>query len=195
MSMFEKLFHKKSNDDDKQKDSSDRYIYSSSSKLTPNEAQAYWVKMAQKIVVGTIKSVEHTAERVFILISFDDKASTIDIFFQMNGQLRMWNDLDNEDYKRTISQNLITQAPNLVKQVNCLYDSVNMSRIAYSQIQFEFESKTWYLHDITEDSVEAQLDKEPAFLKWFDDVARSVESLPLDSKAKVTWRPFKPEEY
>ena len=140
-----------------------------------------------KIVVGTIKSVEHTAERVFILISFDDKASTIDIFFQMNGQLRMWNDLDNEDYKRTISQNLITQAPNLVKQVNCLYDSVNMSRIAYSQIQFEFESKTWYLHDITEDSVEAQLDKEPAFLKWFDDVARSVESLPLDSKAKVTW--------
>ena len=48
MSMFEKLFHKKSNDDDKQKDSSDRYIYSSSSKLTPNEAQAYWVKMAQK---------------------------------------------------------------------------------------------------------------------------------------------------
>lgn len=60
MSMFEKLFHKKSNDDDKQKDSSDRYIYSSSSKLTPNEAQAYWVKMAQKIVVGTIKSVEHT---------------------------------------------------------------------------------------------------------------------------------------
>ncbi|SUM31340.1 Uncharacterised protein [Staphylococcus gallinarum] len=48
---------------------------------------------------------------------------------------------------------------------------------------------------LTEDSVEAQLDKEPAFLKWFDDVARSVESLPLDSKAKVTWGPFKPEEY
>jgi hypothetical protein len=100
LSMFDKLFGKKTHGDS---NANKNYIYSSSSKLTPNEAQAYWVKMAQKIVVGTIKSVEHTAERVFILISFDDKASTIDIFFQMNGQLRMWNDLDNEDYKRTIS--------------------------------------------------------------------------------------------
>ena len=46
-----------------------------------------------------------------------------------------------------------------MKHVNCLYDSVDLTRLAYSQIQYEFESKAWYLHDISEDSAEAHLDK------------------------------------
>ena len=121
------------------------------------------MKLAQKLVVGAINSVDHTAERIFILISFNENDSTIDIFFQMDGQLRMWNDLNNQTHKRTISNSLISQAPNLVKHVNCLYDSVNLTRLAYSQIQYEFESKVWYLHDISEDSAEAHLDKNPAF--------------------------------
>jgi hypothetical protein len=189
--MFNRLFSKKEHAIN-HRNSSDRYIYSSTSKLTPDEVQDYWVKVAQKLVVGTMNSVDHTAERIFILLSFEEKASSMDIFFQMDGQLRMWNDLDDEDHKREISHNLISQAPNIVKQVNCLYDSVDMTRIAYSQIQFEFESKAWYLHDITQDSVEAQLDKDPAFLKWFDDVSKDIDGLPLDSKQKITWGPFKP---
>src|SRR5699024_9732308 len=93
LSMFDKFFGNKTHVNDKTKKP---YIYTTSSKLTPQEAQDYWVKMAQKLVVGAINSVDHTAELIFILISFNEDDSTIDIFFQMDGQLRMWNDLDNQ---------------------------------------------------------------------------------------------------
>ncbi|PHK48801.1 hypothetical protein BTJ66_11645 [Staphylococcus edaphicus] len=188
--MFDKFF-KKSLDASEPKNK--HYIYSSNSKLTLDEAQQFWKKMAQKLVVGVMNSVDYTAERTFILISFNEKDPTIDIFFQMNGQLRMWNDLDNEAHKKVISDNIVAQAPNIVKQVNCIYSNVDMTRLAYAQIQYEFESKAWYLHDITEDSIESQLEKDPAFLKWFDDVSKSIDSLSLDGKHRITWGPFKPE--
>src|SRR5699024_10790294 len=73
LSMFDKFFGKKAHGNHK---ANEQYIYSSSSKLTPQEAQAYWVKMAQKLVVGAINSVDHTAERIFILISFNEDDST-----------------------------------------------------------------------------------------------------------------------
>src|SRR5699024_7467310 len=98
LSKDDKFFGKKAHENHK---ANEQYIYSSSSKLTPQEAQAYWVKMAQKLVVGAINSVDHTAERIFILISFNEDDSTIDIFFQMDGQLRMCNDLDNQTHKKT----------------------------------------------------------------------------------------------
>lgn len=192
LSMFNRFFRKKTDETDG-RDINNQYIYSSENKLTPEEAQKYWAKMAQKVVVTAINSVDHTAERIFILITFDEKDSTIDLFFQMDGQLRMWNDLDNETHKKVISGSIVSQAPNLVKQVNCLYDSVDKVRLAYAQIQYEFESKAWYLHDVTQESVEAYLEKEPAFLKWFDDVSKEIDAIPLDGKERVTWGPFKPE--
>ncbi len=191
LNMFDKLFKKQSKDPEVQ-DDKDKHVYSSKSQLTPQEAQEYWAKVAQKLVVGAINSVDYTAERIFILVSFDEKEPTIDMFFQMDGQLRMWNDLDNEDHKKVISQSLVSQAPIIAKQVNCLYDSVNMTRLAYAQVQYEFESKAWYLHDVSLDSAEAKLDKYPAFLKWFDDVSKSIDTIPLDGKHRITWGPFKP---
>lgn len=190
--MFDKIFRKK-RDASEPQNGNEKYIYSSQSQLTRDEAQHYWEKMAQKLIVGAINSVDYTAERIFILISFDEKDPTIDIFFQMNGQLRMWNDLDNEAHKKVISNSIVNQAPNMVKQINCIYNSVDMTRLAYAQVQYEFESKAWYLHDITEGSIEAQLEKEPAFLKWFDDVSKSIDTLSLDGKHRITWGPFKPE--
>ena len=40
--------------------------------------------------------------------------------------------------------------------------------------------------------VEDFVDKYPAFLKWFDDVSKSIDAIPLDSKHRITWGPFKP---
>ncbi|RIN48281.1 hypothetical protein BU052_14625, partial [Staphylococcus simulans] len=121
MNMFDRIFRKQSKDSEVQ-DDQDKCAYSAKSQLTPQEAQDYWAKLAQKLAVGAINSVDYTAERIFILVSFDEKEPTIDMFFQMDGQLRMWNDLDNEDYKKVISQSLVSQAPIIAKQVNCLYD-------------------------------------------------------------------------
>lgn len=190
--MFNKFFKNKTRNTEHYSVDNE-YVYSAERKLTPEEAQKHWAKMAQKLLMTAINSVDYTAERIFILIAFEDKESTIDIFFQMDGQLRMWYDLDDERHKETILRSIISQAPNLAKQVNCLYDSVDKCRLAYSQIQYEFESKTWYLHDITQESIEADLDKDPAFLKWFDDVSKSIDTIPLDGKKRITWGPFKPE--
>src|SRR5699024_6044877 len=100
LSMFDKLFGKKTHGDP---NAHKNYNYSSSSKPKLQEAQAYYVKMAQKFIVIAINSVDHTAVRVFILVSVNEDDSTIDIFFQMDGQLRMWNDLDNQTHKNIIS--------------------------------------------------------------------------------------------
>lgn len=193
--MFDKLFNNNSGNRDntpEENNSDQQQTNDTGDVLTPSQAQDYWAKIASKVIVSATNSVEHMAERIFILISFDEKNPTMDIFFQMNGQIRIWNDLDNPKHKKMIYQSLLPQANNVVKQVNNLYDRVGVTRIAYSQIQFEFESKTWYLHDISQASMEAQLDKEAAFLKWFDDVSREIETLPVDSARKITWGPFKP---
>lgn len=194
LSMFDKLF--KNNYDNRdstpEENSNGQQPHAKENVFTPSQAQDYWAKIASKVIVSATNSVDHMAERIFILISFDEKNPTMDIFFQMNGQIRMWNDLDNPKQKKMIYQSLLPQAVNVVKQVNNLYDRANVTRIAYSQIQFEFESKTWYLHDISQASMEAQLDKEAAFLKWFDDVSLEIKSLAVDSEQKITWGPFKP---
>jgi hypothetical protein len=192
--MFDKLL--KNNEDNRdctpEESNDNQQVHANEDVLTPSQAQDYWAKIASKIIVSATNCVDHMAERIFILISFDEKMPTMDIFFQMNGQIRMWNDLDNPQQKKVIYQSLLPQAVNVVKQVHNLYDRADVTRIAYSQIQFEFESKTWYLHDISQASMEAQLDKEAAFLKWFDDVSREIKNLAVDSEQKITWGPFKP---
>ena len=192
LSMFDRLFKKNENTDAVGPSEKKRDTHIDNNQLTPEEAQQYWAKIASKIIVSTLNCVDHTSERIFILISFDEKDPTMDIFFQMNGQVRMWNDLDNTQHKNIIAHNLLPQVDNIVKQAHCLYDRAHLTRMAYTQIQFEFESKTWYLHDISEESMEAQLDKYAAFLKWFDDVSHEIKQTPLDSKKKITWGPFKP---
>ncbi|MDN8848924.1 hypothetical protein Q0M30_19040, partial [Staphylococcus aureus] len=72
LNMFDKIFKKQSKDPEVQ-DDKDKRVYSSKSQLTPQEAQEYWAKVAQKLVVGAINSVDYTAERIFILVSFDEK--------------------------------------------------------------------------------------------------------------------------
>lgn len=190
--MFDRLFKKQENTGSVGPSEKKSDTHPNSNQLTPEKARQYWAKIASKIIVSTLNCVDHTAERIFILISFDEKDPTMDIFFQMDGQLRIWNDLDNEQHKKIIGQSLLPQVDNIVKQAHCLYDRAHLTRMAYTQIQFEFESKTWYLHDISEESMEAQLDKYAAFLKWFDDVSYEIKRTSLDSKKKITWGPFKP---
>ncbi len=69
--MFDRIFRKQSKDSEVQ-DDQDKCVYSSKIQLT-QEAQEYWAKVAQKLVVGAINSVDYTAERIFILVSFDEK--------------------------------------------------------------------------------------------------------------------------
>ncbi|WP_251943589.1 hypothetical protein [Staphylococcus sp. Marseille-Q5304] len=184
--MFNKLFKRRTNELPKEKE-----LNNPSRGLTTEEIEAYWVKSAKKLVYGTNKSVENTADRIFILLSFDDVS--IDIFFQINGQLKLWTDLDNLDYKKSISQDLIDQAPTLVSRVNKVYDSANKPRIAYAQMQCVVDSRTWYLHDVRKNSIEAQLDKDPAFYKWFDDISKVIDAVPIDSKEPLPWGPFHSE--
>lgn len=72
MNIFDKMFKKKVSKSEKYNDY-DNYIYTSNSQLTPDDAQAYWEKVARKLIVGAINSVDYTAERIFILVTFDDR--------------------------------------------------------------------------------------------------------------------------
>lgn len=152
--------------------------------------QEAWERRIQKLVTSASYCVEHSAERIFILIAFDDAHPSMDLFLQMNGRLIMWTDLDNTAYKQKLYETMIEQTPKLVSRANRVFNQTEAAKIVYSQIQYEFETNTIYSHNVTYNDVEAHLEKQPAFLQWYDDVAEEVEALAVDSRKQVTWGPF-----
>ncbi|MCU5746525.1 hypothetical protein N9R04_07325 [Staphylococcus sp. SQ8-PEA] len=156
-----------------------------------DELEEGWEKYTKKIAIGASACVDNTAERIFILISFNKQQVNMDMFMQMNGRLMMWNDLDNPKYKEAIYQHMIAQAPKLVDRVHKAYRNSHATPLAFTLIQYEFESGTTYSHNVSRKSSEAHLDRTPAFLKWFDDVRDETKRLHIGSRKELTWGPFK----
>ncbi|WP_145468143.1 hypothetical protein [Staphylococcus pettenkoferi] len=159
-------------------------------KISTEDLEEGWKKYTRKVAISVSTCVDNTAERIFILISFKKHQPNMDIFFQMNGRLMMWNDLDDPTYKQRLYDQVISQAPKLVGLVQKAYRRSHATPLTYTQIQYEFESVTIYSRDVTSKCVESQLDRTPAFLQWFDDVEEESRRLTLDSQKEMTWGPF-----
>ncbi|MCE4048925.1 hypothetical protein LXM54_10555 [Bacillus sp. Au-Bac7] len=152
------------------------------------EAINFWVEMAQNIIVNTVKAANNSVERAFILVDMRTQPS-FEIFYQLDGKLVMWDELEDANIKDKIKNELMPQAASVASAVNGNFAQAEHSLIAFAELQFESATGAWFSHIIWEDDANAKLAKEEIASKWFDSLSAETKSLPLDSDSKLSWYP------
>lgn len=152
------------------------------------EAINFWVEMAQNIIINTVKAANNSVERAFILVDMRTQPS-FEIFYQLDGKLVMWDELEDANIKDKIKNELMPQAASVASAVNGNFALAEHSLIAFAELQFESATGAWFSHIIWEDDANAKLAKEEIASKWFDSLSAETKSLPLDSDSKLSWYP------
>lgn len=152
------------------------------------EAINFWVEMAQNIIINTVKAANNSVERAFILVDMRTQPS-FEIFYQLDGKLVMWDELEDANIKDKIKNELMPQAASVASAVHGNFAQAEHSLIAFAELQFESATGAWFSHIIWEDDANAKLAKEEIASKWFDSLSAETKSLPLDSDSKLSWYP------
>ena len=156
---------------------------------TPEEeAINYWVEMAQNIIVNSVKAANNSVDRAFILIDMGEQPS-FDIFYQLEANLVMWDQLDDSRITEKIEKELLPQAASVASAVNGNFEQAEHAKIAYAELQFEWATGAWFSHVIWEDDDYAKLSKDEILNKWFNNLNAEIKTLPLDSDSKLSWYP------
>lgn len=156
------------------------------------EANSFWVSMAQNLIVNTVKAADNNVERAFILVNFKKGEASFDIFYQINGQLYFWNQLENQTIKNRIKNELLPQASEVSDAVNVQFHEADHPTISFAELQFEWETKAWFSHIIREDDPASQLPKAQILNEWFSLIKKETQNKPLDSDTKFSWYPSIP---
>lgn len=152
------------------------------------EARNYWVEMAQNIIVNVVKATDNSVDRAFVLVDMREQPS-FDIFYQIDGRLVMWNQLEDTSIKEKLENDLLPQAPAVASAVNGNFEEAEHVKIAYAELQFEWATGAWFSHIIWEDDDNAKLAKEEILSEWFNTLSTEIKTQPLDSDAKLSWYP------
>ncbi|YCA46203.1 hypothetical protein M1E11_24200 (plasmid) [Bacillus sp. JZ8] len=152
------------------------------------EAMDYWVEIAQNIIVNVVKVTNNSVDRAFVLIDMREQPS-FEVFYQIEGRLVMWNQLEDTFIKEQIENELLPQASSVASSVNDNFTEVEHSKIAFAELQFEWATGAWFSHVIWEDDNHANLAKEDILSKWFDNLSTEIKTQPLDSDTKLSWYP------
>ncbi len=153
------------------------------------EAMEQWVSMAENIIINSVKAVNNNVERAFILIDFNESLPSFNIFYQVDGQLYDWDELQDEDAKSKIEHQLLSQAKEVTTHLHKLFDEANLERIGYAQLQFEAETLAWFSHIIWSNSEESFMERDVMLHEWFSKLKDYIVDLPLDSNQKLPWYP------
>lgn len=153
---------------------------------TKDEANDYWVSMAQNIIINTMRATDGEAERAFVVIDMREEPA-FEIFYQFDGQLSKWQDVKDEELKTKLLTQLLPQAPEVAAAVNEQFRDANHPKISFAELQFETATSAWFSHIIWEDSEDASVSKEEVVEKWFNILEDEVKNMPLDSDRKLSW--------
>ena len=115
------------------------------------EANSYWVSMAQNLLINTVKAAGNNVERAFLLLNMKKGEASFDIFYQINGQLYFWDQIENQEIKNRIKNELLPQASEVSDAVNQHFIEADHPTISFAELQFEWETKAWFSHIIWED--------------------------------------------
>jgi len=156
---------------------------------SPEEAAMnFWVETAQNIIVNVVKATNNSIDRAFILVDMGEQPS-FDIFYQINGNLVMWNQLEDTIIKEKIENELLPQASAVASSVNGNFAQVGHPNIAFAELQFEWATGAWFSHVIWKDDENENLPKEEISRKWFNTLSAEIKNQPLDSDTKLSWYP------
>jgi hypothetical protein len=153
------------------------------------EANSFWVSLAQNLIVNTVKATDNNVERAFILVNLKKGEASFDIFYQINGQLYFWDQLEDQAIKNRIENELLPQASEVSDAVNQQFHEADHPTIAFAELQFEWETKAWFSHIIWEDDSASQLPKSQLLNEWFSIIKEETKNKPLDSDTKFSWYP------
>ena len=146
------------------------------------EADDYWRQTEELLLINAVKAVggPEAVERAFVLANFKDNQETFELFYQINGQLLSFKEMD-ESIVAKISNQLLPQAPEVARAVNENYEEAKVSVIEYAMLQFETATMAWFGRKLTTASPEAQLTFEELVSGWRAILEQEVPNRPLDS--------------
>lgn len=150
------------------------------------EADDYWRQMEQNLLINAVKATggPETVERTFVLTNFKKNQECFELFYQVNGQLLSWREMDASVVDK-ISNQLLPQAAEVAHAVNENYEEAGVPVIDYAMLQFETATMAWFGRKLTTSSPEAQLTFEELVSGWRAILAKEIPNRPLDSD-----RPF-----
>ena len=150
------------------------------------EADDYWRQMEENLLINAVKGVggPEAVERAFVLTNFKENQETFELFYQVNGQLLSWREMDAAVVDK-ISNQLLPQAAEVARAVNENYEEANVPVIQYAMLQFETATMAWFGRKITITSPEAKLTFEELVSGRRATLEQEIPNSPLDSD-----RPF-----
>ena len=150
------------------------------------EADDYWRQMEENLLINAVKAVggPDAVERAFVLTNFKKNQETFELFYQVDGQLLSWREMDASAVDK-ISNQLLPQASEVAQAVNENYEEANVPVIQYAMLQFETATMAWFGRKLTTASPEAQLTFEELVSGWRAILEKEISNHPLDSD-----RPF-----
>ncbi|MBS2967923.1 hypothetical protein J9317_03930 [Metabacillus sp. KIGAM252] len=152
------------------------------------EAMNLWVEIAQNILVNSVRATGNSVDRAFVLVEMREQPS-FDIFYQKDGDLVMWYELEDPAIKERIENELLPQAPSVASAVNGNFAEIGQPEITFAQLQFEWATKAWFSHIIREDDAHAKLAKDEVLHNWFNNLSTEIKTQQLDSDTKLSWYP------
>ena len=150
------------------------------------EADDYWRQMEENLLINAVKAVggPEAVERAFVLTNFKKNQETFELFYQVDGQLLSWREMD-ESVVDKISNQLLPQAAEVACAVNEIYEEAGVPVIDYAMLQFETATMAWFGRKIAITSPEAKLTFEELVSGWRAILEQEIPNRPLDSD-----RPF-----
>ena len=150
------------------------------------EADDYWRQMEENLLINAVKAVggPEAVERAFVLTNFKKNQETFELFYQVDGQLLSWREMDASVVDK-ISNQLLPQAAEVACAVNKNYEEAGVPVIDYAMLQFETATMAWFGRKITITSPEAKLTFEELVSGWRAILEQEIPNRPLDSD-----RPF-----
>lgn len=146
------------------------------------EADDYWRQMEQNLLINAVKAAggPEAVERAFVLANFKENQATFELFYQVNGQLLSWKEMDATVIDK-ISNQLLPQAAEVAHAVNENYEEAGVPVIDYAMLQFETATMAWFGRKITTASPEAKLSFEELVSGWCTILEQEIQNHPLDS--------------
>ena len=146
------------------------------------EADDYWRQMEQKLLINAVKAVggPGKAGRAFMLVNFKPGQETFDLYYQVDGNLISWQELDPELVEK-IRLQLLPQAPAVSHAVNENYEAANVPVISYAMFQLETATMAWFGRKLTTATPEASLSFEELVAGWRAVIEQEIPTHPIDS--------------
>lgn len=156
--------------------------------ITKEDAYDFWIPMAQNILVNAVNATGTTVDRAFVIVDFRNEPA-FELFYQQNGSLLMWDELEDMTITEKIRTQLLTQAPDAANAINENFLAAGHVPIAHAELQFEWATKAWFSHIIWADGEHADIPRDELLRNWFARMEIETANVPLDSDQKLSWYP------